>query len=176
MPETQIERRLARLEAQNRRLRAGLTAVMLVAAAAVSMGASNDRVADLIQARRIEIVDGGGRALVRLGEDGGQGFAAMLDALGNYKVQLSALMQGGTLVLKTTTERPTTVDLSLLVVNEVAMVGSRCGPFERALDALRGGAVPVERLIAARYPLAEGEAAFARAQAGGVLKVLLRIG
>jgi hypothetical protein len=64
------------------------------------MGASNDHVADLIQARRIEVVDANGRTMVRLGEDGGQGFAAMLDAVGNYKVQLSALMPGGTLVLK----------------------------------------------------------------------------
>ena len=95
----QIERRLARLEAQNRRLRAGLYAVALTAVAAFTMGASNG-VFDLVQARRIEVVDSDGHALVRLGELDGLGYAAVLDPLGNYKVQLNALAQGGTIALK----------------------------------------------------------------------------
>ena len=79
----------------------------------------------------------------------------------------------GTLVLKTTSERPANVDLSLVVVNELTVLGSRCGPFQKALDLLAREQVPVERLIDARYPLAEGVAAFARAQQPGTLKVLL---
>jgi threonine dehydrogenase-like Zn-dependent dehydrogenase len=81
----------------------------------------------------------------------------------------------GTLVLKTTTERPSTVDLSPLVVDEITMIGSRCGPFDRALAALATGAIPVERLITARYPLHQGPAAFAAAQAGGALKILIEL-
>ena len=77
----------------------------------------------------------------------------------------------GTLVLKTTTERPVTLDLAPVVVDELTVVGSRCGPFDRALAALASGEVPVERLIEARFPLAEGAAAFAAAR--GRLKVVL---
>ncbi|MHC4078473.1 MAG: MDR/zinc-dependent alcohol dehydrogenase-like family protein, partial [Planctomycetota bacterium] len=79
----------------------------------------------------------------------------------------------GTLVLKTTSEQPATVDLSLVVVNELTLVGSRCGPMRKALDLLATGQVPVAQLIHARFPLQEGPAAFARAQQPGVLKVLL---
>ncbi len=79
----------------------------------------------------------------------------------------------GTIVLKTTTEEPTVVDLSGLVVDEQRLLGSRCGRFDVALDALARGAVAVAPLVAASYPLREGAAAFARAAQRGVLKVLL---
>ncbi|MEX1020269.1 MAG: alcohol dehydrogenase catalytic domain-containing protein, partial [Litorilinea sp.] len=61
---------------------------------------------------------------------------------------------GGTLVLKSTFAEPTTaVDLSSLVVDEVRVVGSRCGPFAPALRLLAAGRVDVEPLISAEYPL-----------------------
>lgn len=79
----------------------------------------------------------------------------------------------GTLVLKTTGEQPAHVDLALVVVNEVCLLGSRCGPMQKALDLLATGEVPVERWIHGRFALAEGVAAFARAREPGTLKVLL---
>jgi len=81
----------------------------------------------------------------------------------------------GTVVLKTTTERPVTLDLAPLVVDELRLVGSRCGPFGPALAALAAGTVPVERLVAARYPLAGANEAFAHACRRGTLKVLLDV-
>lgn len=108
--------------------------------------------------------------------DGQESFGLVVEATGRASVLPAALAlvrPRGTLVLKTTTESPTTVDLSLVVVNEVTLIGSRCGPFDRALAALAAGDVPVEGMIAGRYPLSEGEEAFARAGRGGVLKVLL---
>lgn len=81
----------------------------------------------------------------------------------------------GTIVLKTTTEQPVALDLAPLVVDELRLVGSRCGPFGPALDALACHRVPVERLVAARYPLADASAAFAHAAARGTLKVLLDV-
>ena len=81
----------------------------------------------------------------------------------------------GTIVLKTTSEVETTIDSSGLVVHEISLVGSRCGRFGPALDALENGLVPVERLVEARYPLAEAEDAFARAASPGTLKVLLDV-
>ena len=81
----------------------------------------------------------------------------------------------GTIVLKTTLESATPIDLSPLVIDEVQLIGSRCGPFDRALDLLAQDLVPVERLVADRFSLADGAAALDRAAAGGVLKVLVEV-
>ena len=94
---THIERRLQKLEAQNRRLRAGFGALVLGVAAIFLLGASGG---DVVRARRIEVVDGAGRPLVVLGENDGHGFAALLDAFGNFKVHLAEQIAGGTLLLK----------------------------------------------------------------------------
>jgi threonine dehydrogenase-like Zn-dependent dehydrogenase len=79
----------------------------------------------------------------------------------------------GTVVLKTTCEAPTPLDLAGIVVNEQTLVGSRCGRLQPALDVLARGDVPVARLIEARYPLARAEEAFAHAARRGVLKILV---
>jgi len=80
----------------------------------------------------------------------------------------------GTLALKSTYVGRAEVDLSRLVVDEVTLVGSRCGPFEPALRLLARRLVDVESLIEAVYPLEQGVAAFERAAQCGALKVLLR--
>ncbi|RMG43732.1 MAG: alcohol dehydrogenase [Acidobacteria bacterium] len=82
----------------------------------------------------------------------------------------------GTVVLKSTLAGGSPVDLAPLVVNEITVVGSRCGPFERALEGLERHRFPVERLIAARYPLSRATEALARAAEPGVLKVLVEAG
>lgn len=79
----------------------------------------------------------------------------------------------GTLVLKSTYHGLPEANLTAVAVQEVAVVGSRCGPFPAALRLLQAGLVDVEALITARYALAEGEQAFALAAQPGVLKVLL---
>ena len=65
------------------------------------------------------------------------------------------------------------LDTNRVVVDEITIVGSRCGPFPRAIAALHAGAVVVDALIDARYPLSQGVEALAFAQRPGVLKVLL---
>ena len=82
----------------------------------------------------------------------------------------------GTLVLKSTYHGLASVDLTGLVVDEITLVGSRCGPFAPALRLLASGLVEVEPLIDAVYPLDEGLAAFERAATRGTLKVLLSVG
>lgn len=82
----------------------------------------------------------------------------------------------GTLVLKSTYAGKLSVDMSRVVVDEIQIVGSRCGPFPRALAALAQREVEVQPLIHARYPLREALAAMQHAQKPGVLKVLLEIG
>lgn len=79
----------------------------------------------------------------------------------------------GTLVLKSTVAAAHELSLAPLVIHEVTVIGSRCGPFPAALAALASGRITVRELIDDRFALAEGEAAFARAREGGVLKVLL---
>ncbi|MBF0500932.1 MAG: alcohol dehydrogenase catalytic domain-containing protein [Candidatus Riflebacteria bacterium] len=63
--------------------------------------------------------------------------------------------------------------LSQAVVKEITLIGSRCGPFGRALKSLRAFQFPVERLIEARYPLSDAVAAFEHATRPGALKILL---
>jgi len=65
--------------------------------------------------------------------------------------------------------------LSGLVVDEIRVIGSRCGPFAPALRLLEHGLVDVKSLVHARYPLAEGLAAFEQAARPGVLKVLVQM-
>ena len=84
-----------------------------------------------------------------------------------------ALRPRGTLVLKSTYAGEVTVDLSGLVVDEITIVGSRCGPFAPALRLLERGDVDPTMLIAERFPLDAGVDAFARAAERGVMKVLL---
>ncbi len=80
----------------------------------------------------------------------------------------------GRLVLKSTFEGKGEVDLTGAVVDEVALLGSRCGPFAPALRLLERGLVDVEALIDREYPLEQGVEAFERAATRGALKVLLR--
>jgi alcohol dehydrogenase len=79
----------------------------------------------------------------------------------------------GTLVLKTTVHLPGVVDPNRWVIDELTVVGSRCGPFEPALRLLASGAVDVGPLIDARYPLSRGLDALAHAARPGALKVVI---
>jgi alcohol dehydrogenase len=76
----------------------------------------------------------------------------------------------GTLVVKSTFHGETPVSFSPLVVDEITVIGSRCGPFARAIDLLSRGRVAVTPLAAGLYPLAQFAAAFDRAKRG--LKVI----
>jgi threonine dehydrogenase-like Zn-dependent dehydrogenase len=79
----------------------------------------------------------------------------------------------GTIVLKSTYQGRASLDLAPFVVDEITLVGSRCGPFARALDVLQRGAVDPRPLVEARYPLREALAAFEHAARPGTLKVLV---
>ena len=63
--------------------------------------------------------------------------------------------------------------MAAFVVDEITLVGSRCGPFEPALALLASGVVDPRGLVEARYPLSEGLAAFEHAARRGALKVLV---
>ncbi|MET0285035.1 MAG: alcohol dehydrogenase catalytic domain-containing protein [Polyangiales bacterium] len=100
--------------------------------------------------------------------------AAVIEATGSsagLTRALSLLRPRGTLVLKTTVAGASDVDLSPIVINELRVLGSRCGDLSRAVQVLRS--LDPTPLIAARYPLSQAEAAFAHAASKGTLKVLV---
>lgn len=106
-------------------------------------------------------------------------FDMAVECTGNaqgFALALRALRPRGTLVLKSTYAGSLTLDAAPIVVNELTVVGSRCGPFAPALQLLAAGRVLVEPLVHARYALADGMAAFAHAAQPAVLKVLLDTG
>lgn len=90
------------------------------------------------------------------------------------KSALSLVRPRGTLTLKSTVHGEVPVDTAAVIVNEITLIGSRCGRFETALDLLRTGAIDIMPMLSAEYPLREAEKAFARAANPGVLKVLLK--
>jgi threonine dehydrogenase-like Zn-dependent dehydrogenase len=92
-----------------------------------------------------------------------------------FELARQLLRPRGTLVLKSTYAGELTVNMSRVVVDEITLVGSRCGPFGPALDLLAGQRVDVQSLIYARYPLTDALAAMEHAQRPGVLKVLLEM-
>ncbi len=89
---------------------------------------------------------------------------------------LGALRPRGTLVLKSTLSSAARADTARLVVDELRLVGSRCGPFPRALELLASGELDVQPLIDERYALEQGVEAFERSRQPGVLKVLVEAG
>jgi threonine dehydrogenase-like Zn-dependent dehydrogenase len=105
-------------------------------------------------------------------------FDLAVECTGNpegFAIARRALRPRGTLILKSTYAGNLSFDASALVVDEITLIGSRCGPVPVALDLLAAEKVDVQPLIHACYPLSDGIAAFERAQSRGVLKVLLEM-
>ena len=102
----------------------------------------------------------------------------VVDATGVYQGFTRALelvRPEGTVVLKTTVTHPTALEMSLPVINEVRVIGSRCGPFRPALESLMLGRVTVGPLISETYELKDGVRALERASAREVMKVLIHM-
>jgi alcohol dehydrogenase len=100
----------------------------------------------------------------------------VVDATGSAEgLEAAAVMvrPRGTVILKSTVHGTVAVDTAPLIVNEITLVGSRCGRFEAALPLLEHSGIGVEEMITARYSLRDAAAAFARAAERGALKVLL---
>lgn len=95
-------------------------------------------------------------------------------AASGFNLALDLLRPRGNLVLKSTFHGTTEMDAARIVVDELSIVGSRCGRFASAIDLLSRNAIDVDSLISEEYPLARGVHAMKRARAKGVLKVLLR--
>jgi len=85
-----------------------------------------------------------------------------------------AVRAGGTIVMKSTYAGQLNVDFSSIVVDEITIVGSRCGPFEAALRLFESGRADPQGFVTGRFPLTEGKAAMAAAAQPGSMKILLQ--
>jgi len=125
---------------------------------------------------KLEILSKKGIKTVLAGEGLPSGFDLCIDCTGSPKgleLALDLVRPMGKIVLKSTFARGERLNLSPLVVNEVVLLGSRCGPFKRAIKALREGAAEVDNLVAKVSALEEAIKAFGLASKKGVLKVIL---
>src|SRR5687767_334839 len=119
-------------------------------------------------------------ATVKSGAKRKREFDVVVEASGSssaFTVALELLRPKGVLVLKSTFAEASEmgqVNQSRLVVDEISIVGSRCGRFEPALDLLKKGALDFDSLISEEYALYRGVHAMDRAAKKGILKVFLR--
>jgi len=103
-------------------------------------------------------------------------FDLVVDATGSVaglQHALRAVRPRGTLVLKSTVANPFELDLAPIVINELTIVGSRCGTFEPALRALESKTIDVASLVAHTLPFDRAEEALRLASRPGALKVLM---
>jgi threonine dehydrogenase-like Zn-dependent dehydrogenase len=104
-------------------------------------------------------------------------FDFVVEATGNgagFAQALRLVRPLGALILKSTYAGEVNIDLTKLVVDEINVVGSRCGPFAPALRLLARGELDPRPLIAGEYALRDGLAAFEQAAQPGIRKILLR--
>jgi alcohol dehydrogenase len=101
----------------------------------------------------------------------------VVDATGNpegLRAAVAMTRPRGTLIMKSTVHGLVPIDTAPVIVNELTLVGSRCGRMELALPLIDHELILVDEMITDRFPLSEAPRAFARAAERGVLKVLLK--
>jgi threonine dehydrogenase-like Zn-dependent dehydrogenase len=106
------------------------------------------------------------------------GFDVVVDCTGSpggLSRAMELVRPRGKLILKTTVAGSSGINLAPLVINEVQVIGSRCGRFGPALDAMREGRIDPRPLISEIFPLKHGLAAFGRASDATAFKVLLKV-
>jgi threonine dehydrogenase-like Zn-dependent dehydrogenase len=127
---------------------------------------------------KLSILKSRGVSTLLLPEFDRKGFDIVIDSTGSslgITMALDIVRSGGTVILKTTVVEKGAIDLNRIVVNEIKVLGSRCGPFGRAIEALEAKSVDVMPLISRVFPLDDAIEAFEYAARGNVLKVILKI-
>lgn len=128
-------------------------------------------------AEKLALVHRGGLVPVLLSDWTPRPVDVVVEATGSTQgltLAMATVRPRGTLVLKSTVAQEHSLSLAPLVINEVTVIGSRCGLFPPALQALSRKQIMVTPLITATYSLADGIAAVNHAVEPGVLKVLLQ--
>jgi alcohol dehydrogenase len=104
-------------------------------------------------------------------------FSYVVDATGSAEGLREAVAMcrpRGTVILKSTVHGEVPIDTAPVIVDELTLIGSRCGRFAPAIALLASGRVYVDALIAGEFPLSEAPAAFQKAAEKGTLKILLK--
>ncbi len=106
-------------------------------------------------------------------------FDVVADCTGSHSgfpTALGLVRPEGTIILKTTIAGTHAIALAPVVIDEIRVIGSRCGPFPRAIAALERREIDVRPLIGQEFPLKDADAAFLAAAAPGARKILIRVG
>lgn len=146
-----------------------VASVLALTGARLEVVARHPRQRSLLAAQGIAVVEGA--------EVEPRSYDLVVEATGSpsgFELARSAVRPRGTFVLKSTYAGQVTLDLSPFVVDEITLLGSRCGPFAPALRLLERGDVDPRPLIEARFALADAIEAFEVATRPGALKVLLQ--
>jgi threonine dehydrogenase-like Zn-dependent dehydrogenase len=130
--------------------------------------------------RKLALLNRRGIETARLGDVTPEKLAdVVVDCTGSptgFETAVQFVKPRGTIVMKTTVAGSPPMNMAPVVIDEITVIGSRCGPFPTALEALRTKRVDVESLIDGEYPLERGLEALERAGSVGTLKILLSIG
>jgi len=94
-------------------------------------------------------------------------------SISGFETAISLTKPRGTLVLKSTLASEKPLNLSQIVIDEITIIGSRCGPFKPAIDALKNKLIDVKPLISGEFEFKDAKNAFELAKTKGVLKVLI---
>jgi threonine dehydrogenase-like Zn-dependent dehydrogenase len=114
---------------------------------------------------------------IGIDSDDNQKFDLVVEATGSnsgFTDSMKLIKPKGTVILKSTLASKTNLDLTSMVINEVSVIGSRCGPFGPAINALASGRISVDNLIDSTYSLEKFQDAFEQAKKPDILKVLLK--
>jgi alcohol dehydrogenase len=126
---------------------------------------------------KMRLVEGPGVTTELAGKLPEREFSIVVDATGSaegLRTAVAMCIPRGIVVMKSTVHGLVSIDTAPAIVNEITLVGSRCGRFEPAIRLLSSGRVRVDGFISDEYTLDRAPQAFRRAAAKGVLKVLLR--
>jgi len=114
---------------------------------------------------------------IGISERDGHYFDLVVEATGSksgFLDSIKLVKPRGSIILKSTIASKEKLDLTAAVVNEISLVGSRCGPFRPAIESIESGTVSVDGLIHLVYPLEKFKEAFEEARKSNVLKILLK--
>jgi threonine dehydrogenase-like Zn-dependent dehydrogenase len=108
----------------------------------------------------------------------GRAFDVVADCTGSptgLPTALTLVRPLGTIILKTTIAGEYAINLAPIVIDEITVVGSRCGPFPRAIAALASGEIDPTPLLGPEFPLDQADEAFAAASVKGARKVTIAV-
>jgi len=127
-------------------------------------------------AEKLRISQARGIETAAAGTEPIKAFRYVVDATGSsggLRTAVKMTEPRGAVILKSTVHGEVPIDTAPVIVDEITLIGSRCGRFEPAIELLKSGAVDVKPLLSERVRLVEAAAGFAVAGKSGVLKVLL---